>query len=189
MNNIVSDLANEIRICCLCDLHKTRANAVPGIGPSPCNIMVVAEGPGAEEDKTGEPFVGRSGKLLMQWFNSIGLIRGKDYFLTNIVKCRPPNNRDPTFDEMKICGVQWLKKQIDKVNPKLVITVGRIATQYLLNSDSTMGKLRGQKINRGNRVVMPIYHPSYVLRQGGSNIETELDLTQIKKEIDCLNNT
>ena len=155
----------KIEECTLCNLHKTRKNIVPGIGPIPCDIMVIAEGPGAEEDKVGEPFVGRSGKLLTQWFESINLIREKNYFLDNIVKCRPPGNRDPYFEEMNCCAKTWLFKQIKEVNPKLIITVGRIASQYLLEMDTPIGRLVGRVFERDIGTIFPLYHPAYILRQ------------------------
>lgn len=151
--------------CNLCPLAKSRTNVVPGIGPIPCDVMVIGEGPGANEDKIGEPFVGRSGKLLMEWFNSVNLIRGKNYFLTNIVKCRPPNNRNPEYKEMYICGKKWLNGQVIEVSPKLIITVGAVSTKFLLKEERSVTKLVGKIFQLGPYSLFPMFHPAYILRQ------------------------
>ena len=173
----------KITECTLCKLYKNRIQVVPSMGPIPCNVMVIGEAPGKEESIQGEPFVGRSGKLLMEWFESINLIRNKNYFLTNILHCRPPGNRDPLPKEIKICTEAWLKPQIQKVNPKLIITVGRIASQYILKMDTPMRRLHGRIFQRAHRKIIPIYHPSYVLRQKEDVPEVIEDLKLIKKEL------
>lgn len=142
--------------------------------------MLVGEAPGADEDKVGEPFVGRSGKLLATWFESIDMKRGKDYYITNIVKCRPPKNRDPQFEELKMCFTNWLHDEIKKINPAVIVPVGRISAQYLLQDDSAMGRIQGRIHIRDNRKIIPIYHPSFILR-GNDDKEVKKTLKLIKE--------
>src|SRR5689334_4728070 len=116
--------AKEIKVCTLCELSQKRTNAVPGAGPANAEIMFIGEGPGANEDQQGLPFVGQSGRLLEEMLASIGLTR-KEVFIANVVKCRPPENRDPLPNEVEICTKTYLYRQIDLVNPKVIATLGR----------------------------------------------------------------
>ena len=126
--------------------------------------MIIGEAPGQEEDRLGEPFVGRAGKLLDEMLRSLGLDRSS-VFIANILKCRPPNNRDPSAEEAAACR-RYLDRQIELVAPKMILAVGRIAAQHLLNSDAPVGRMRGQKhyLNDGQIPVVVTYHPAYLLR-------------------------
>jgi DNA polymerase len=155
-----SELRDEVAACTLCSLHKTRTQTVFGVGSEAADWMIIGEAPGAEEDRRGEPFVGRAGKLLDEMLRAVGLAR-ESVFIANVLKCRPPNNRDPAVDEAASCRPH-LERQIALIAPKLILAVGRIAAQHLLE----MGRLRGQKhyLNDGQVPVVVTYHPAYLLR-------------------------
>ena len=153
----------EISMCTHCRLCKTRKNTVPGTGSINPLLMIVGEGPGAEEDKTGHAFVGRAGKYLDKWMEAIGLNRQEYLYLSNIVKCRPPENRDPLEDEIKLC-LPYLERQVALLKPKLILTVGRISSQVLTCSNLGIGKLRGKSYTYQGIELIPTYHPSAVLR-------------------------
>ena len=158
------EIREKIAACTKCALHKTRTQTVFGVGSQSAELMVIGEAPGAEEDRRGEPFVGRAGKLLDEMLRAVSL--GRDtVFVANILKCRPPNNRDPLVDEAAACR-RYLERQIELVSPKLILAVGRIAAQQLLGTDAPLGRLRGQKhyLNDGQLPVVVTYHPAYLLR-------------------------
>ncbi len=159
-----SELRDKVAACTLCSLHKTRTQTVFGVGSESADWMIIGEAPGAEEDRRGEPFVGRAGKLLDEMLRSVGLARDS-VFIANILKCRPPNNRDPAVDEAASCR-SYLDQQIALIAPKLILAVGRIAAQHLLETDAPLGRLRGQKhyLNDGQLPVVVTYHPAYLLR-------------------------
>ncbi len=159
-----SQLRQQVSACTLCSLHKTRTQTVFGVGSHTADWMVIGEAPGAEEDRRGEPFVGRAGKLLDEMLRSVGLERDT-VFIANILKCRPPNNRDPAANEAASCRA-YLDRQIALVAPKLILAVGRIAAQHLLQTDAPLGRLRGQKhyLSGGQLPVVVTYHPAYLLR-------------------------
>jgi DNA polymerase len=159
-------IAAEIRACTACPLHKTRTNAVPGEGAEQPLVMVIGEGPGADEDATGRPFVGRAGRLLDDMLASrgqIGLYRDKNCFISNVVKCRPPENRDPLPEETAACA-PFLARQIALLKPRLILAVGRVSSQTLLNTEEGIGKLRGRFYDYGGVPLLPSYHPSALLR-------------------------
>ena len=157
-------LAREVVGCRRCNLCESRANTVFGVGNRSARWMVIGEAPGAEEDQQGEPFVGRAGQLLTAMLKACGLER-EDVFIANVLKCRPPNNRDPEPAEVAEC-LPYLLNQIELVNPGLILCLGRIAAQNLLGTDSPLGKLRGQVHRVGPRrwPVVVTYHPAYLLR-------------------------
>ncbi len=157
------ELATAVRSCTKCPLHATRTNAVFGVGDRRARWMIIGEAPGADEDKQGEPFVGRAGMLLNAMLKAVGLAR-EQVFIANILKSRPPNNRDPKPEEVRAC-IPYLYRQIELVNPALILCVGRIAAQTLLEVDTPIGKLRGA-VHRiaGNRPMVVTYHPAYLLR-------------------------
>ncbi len=159
-----SELRDEVVACTLCSLHKTRTQTVFGVGSESADWMIIGEAPGAEEDRRGEPFVGRAGKLLDEMLRAVGLARDS-VFIANMLKCRPPNNRDPAVDEAASCRA-YLDRQIALITPKLILAVGRIAAQHLLETDAPLGRLRGQKhyLNDGQVPVVVTYHPAYLLR-------------------------
>ena len=157
-------LRDSVAACTRCTLHQSRTQTVFGVGSQSADWMIVGEAPGQEEDRRGEPFVGRAGKLLDEMLRAVGLDRGS-VFIANILKCRPPNNRDPAPDEAASCR-QYLERQIELVAPKIILAAGRIAAQHLLNTDAPVGRMRGQKhyLGDGQLPVVVTYHPAYLLR-------------------------
>lgn len=156
-------LQAAVMSCTRCPLHASRTQGVFGVGNRTARWMIVGEAPGADEDRQGEPFVGRAGQLLTSMLKAIGLQR-EDVFIANILKSRPPNNRDPAPQEVRAC-IPYLFRQIELVNPTLILCVGRIAAQTLLETTVTIGKLRGQ-VHRlaSGRPMIVTYHPAYLLR-------------------------
>jgi len=156
-------LKSEVAICTKCELHKGRTNSVFGEGPYDAAIMCIGEGPGYYEDQQGRPFVGRSGKLLDKILDVCGFNRKEHVFIGNIVKCRPPNNRDPLPEERETC-LPYLYKQIDLIDPKIIILLGATALKGLIDKNAKISKVRGTWMEWNNRLVMPTYHPSALLR-------------------------
>jgi len=162
MNNIES-LTQEINTCLKCPLGETRTHAVVGDGNIHSSIMLIGEGPGFYEDQQGIPFVGRSGQLLNKILQACGFTREKDVFITNIVKCRPPKNRDPTPQERQTC-LPYLYAQIEYMQPKIIVLLGATALKGLVDSNARITKMRGQWLDWQGHLVMPTYHPSALLR-------------------------
>jgi DNA polymerase len=162
-------------------LHATRTQTVFGVGNPQARWMFIGEAPGADEDKQGEPFVGRAGQLLTSMIRSLGLNR-EDVFIANILKCRPPGNRDPKPSEAARCRT-FLERQIALVNPTLVVAVGRIAAQNLLGTETSIAKLRGQVHSFGAQSwpVVITYHPAYLLRTPSEKRKAWQDLLQAKQ--------
>jgi uracil-DNA glycosylase family 4 len=158
------ELRSAVAQCLACSLCKARKNTVFGVGDESADWMIVGEAPGAEEDRQGEPFVGRAGQLLNSMLRAIGLSR-EEVFIANVLKCRPPGNRDPTATEAAEC-LPYLEQQIALLKPKILLAVGRIAAQNLLRTDVTLGRLRQQVHHFGVSSVPLIatYHPAYLLR-------------------------
>lgn len=157
-------LQEQVKNCQACDLHLTRTNTVFGVGDPHTSWMIIGEAPGADEDLKGEPFVGKAGQLLNQMFLSIGLSR-EQVFIANILKCRPPNNRDPSLEEVVACQ-SFLEKQIAFIKPKIILAVGRVSAQNLLQTKETIGRIRG-KVYHYRDTGIPLvatYHPAYLLR-------------------------
>ena len=159
---LLDALAAEIRVCPLCRLAQTRTYAVPGDGDDKAEIMFVGEGPGQQEDETGHPFVGKSGQLLMSELRKIGIAR-EQIFITNIVKCRPPGNRDPLADEIAACN-DWLSAQIALVEPKFIVIVGGPSLNTLVSKDLRITKARSRVFRRDGILFIPILHPAAALR-------------------------
>ncbi|MEJ2630983.1 MAG: uracil-DNA glycosylase [Acidihalobacter sp.] len=159
-----SELKARVAECTLCELHAGRTQTVFGVGAHDADWMIIGEGPGAEEDRQGEPFVGRAGKLLNNMLRALGL-RREAVYIANIVKCRPPGNRDPKPEEAAACR-PYLERQIALVKPRLILAVGRIAAQNLLDTDVAVGKLRGRAHRYGDAGIPLVvtYHPAYLLR-------------------------
>ena len=159
-----TELQASVAGCTRCPLHQSRTQTVFGVGNRHADWMIIGEAPGAEEDRRGEPFVGRAGKLLDEMLRAVGLDRGT-VFITNILKCRPPGNRDPAADEAAACR-DYLERQIELIRPRLILAVGRIAAQQLLHTDSPLGRLRGRahSLNSGQVPLVVTYHPAYLLR-------------------------
>ena len=176
----------EIAACSKCRLCENRNKTVPGKGVLNPKVMIIGEGPGAEEDKTGIPFVGKAGQYMDKWMDAIDLKRDKDLFIGNIVKCRPPGNRDPHPDEIEACR-GYLERQIKILKPALIMTVGRIAAQVLIGSSSGIGRLRGRMYDYMGIPLIPTYHPSGVLRNP-ENYRKPVweDLKAVRKFLDSL---
>mgnify|MGYP001230936291 FL=1 len=155
-------LAATVRECTLCGLCVTRTQTVFGTGDVRARLMVIGEAPGADEDRQGEPFVGRAGQLLNTMLRAAGFERPQVY-IANVLKCRPPNNRDPATEETDRC-LPYLLRQIELVNPAVILCLGRIAAQRLLERDETIARMRGRIHRLGNRPVVVTYHPAYLLR-------------------------
>jgi len=158
-------LRTEVLTCTKCVLHQSRTQGVLGVGPRRSDWMVIGEAPGAEEDRRGEPFVGRAGHLLDAMLHAIGLNRGTNVYIANVLKSRPPGNRDPKPDEVAAC-LPYLMRQIELLQPRLMLAVGRIAAQNLLSTDLPLGRLRGKVHHFGelNTPLIVTYHPAYLLR-------------------------
>ena len=160
----LTELQVNVRACEACELHKTRKQTVFGTGHHKADWLIIGEAPGADEDRQGEPFVGRAGQLLTQMLRAIGLAR-EEVFIANILKCRPPNNRDPKAEEVAACQA-YLHRQIELIEPKIILALGRIAAQSLLNSETPIGKMRGKlyHLEKDNIPTVVTYHPAYLLR-------------------------
>lgn len=156
-------LESTVSGCVACPLSQTRTHTVFGVGDENANWLFVGEGPGAREDATGEPFVGQAGKLLDQMLAAIRLERGDQVYITNIVKCRPPNNRNPSSGEARQCE-PYLTRQIELINPKLIVALGKVAAQNLLGSEDSISSLRGKIHHYSGIPLIVTYHPAYLLR-------------------------
>jgi len=183
----IASIADEIRICRNCALASGRKNAAPGEGAIEPIVMVIGEGPGAEEDAQGRPFVGKAGQLLDKMLSSIGLSRDTNCFIANVVKCRPPNNRDPHPEETAACA-RFLERQILLLKPKFILIAGRVAAQTLLKTTDSIGKLRGKFFDfpAGERIIPLIctYHPAALLRDESNKRPAWEDLKMLKSRID-----
>ena len=179
----LNKLAEFVATCQACELHKTRKQTVFGVGHHKADWLVIGEAPGADEDRQGEPFVGRAGQLLTQMLRAIGLAR-EEVFIANILKCRPPNNRDPKANEILACNT-FLNRQIELLEPKIVLALGRIAAQSLLQTDIPIGKLRGKlyHLEKNNIPTVVTYHPAYLLRSPKEKRKVWEDLKFARQQI------
>ena len=173
-------LAESVRLCKRCGLHATRTQTVFGVGRRDAALMVIGEAPGAEEDRQGEPFVGPAGQLLNAMLRAIKL-RREDVYIANILKCRPPNNRDPKPEEAATC-TPYLNRQIELLRPRVMLGLGRIAGQWLLQSELSIGRLRGQVAQYGDAGVPLVvtYHPAYLLRSPLAKAKAWQDLCLVR---------
>ena len=176
------ELETQCKECTKCELHKTRSNVVLGVGNRSAEILLVGEGPGESEDLKGEPFVGRAGKLLDDMLKIIGLDRTKNIYIANIVKCRPPNNRDPQNTEREAC-LPWLRAQFSLINPKIVICLGRIAAMELIDADFKITRDHGKWYDKGEAKFMALFHPSALLRDPNRRPDTFVDLKEIERVV------
>ena len=177
---ILDELHQQVRTCTACPLHLTRSQAVPGEGAAFAQIMFVGEGPGFQEDRLGKPFIGPAGLFLNELLDSIGL-RRQDVFITNLVKCRPPNNRDPLPGEIEACN-NHLMKQMQIINPRVIIPLGRHAMAHWFPS-GRIGQLHGQPDRFGERIVLPLYHPAAALHNGALRGTIMQDFQKLKELI------
>ncbi len=168
--------------CEKCELCKTRHNVVFGVGNPNAEVMLIGEGPGENEDLQGEPFVGRAGKLLDEMLELIGLSRKQNVYIANIVKCRPPQNRDPKPEEQAAC-IGYLKEQIKLIQPKIIICLGRIAAMVMISENFRITKEHGQWFDVEGAKCMALYHPAALLRDPRKKPETFEDLVRIREEI------
>jgi uracil-DNA glycosylase family 4 len=173
-------VAAEAATCVRCGLAETRTQVVFGVGDPHADLLFVGEGPGAEEDRLGEPFVGRSGKLLDQLvWEEMGLTRA-EFYIANVVKCRPPENRDPRPEEIEACH-PWLEQQLALIAPRVVVTVGNFATRTLLQTKDGITKVRGRSYPFGAAVLIPTFHPAAILRGGAQQMaQMRADLVRAK---------
>lgn len=170
-------LEKSIENCNKCKLCKTRQNIVFGTGNRNADIMFIGEGPGADEDKEGEPFVGKAGKLMNLAFETVGIKR-EEVYIANIVKCRPPANRDPEEDEIYAC-MDYLRNQVLLVKPKMIVLLGRIALQNILGKEYKITSSRGKWIEKKGIKYMPTWHPAALLRDESKKIDFIKDLKQV----------
>ncbi|MEO0573845.1 MAG: uracil-DNA glycosylase [Pseudomonadota bacterium] len=179
-SDIWARLAHDVKRCTQCRLHETRTQAVFGSGDQRASLMVVGEAPGAEEDRVGTPFVGRAGDMLTAMLHAIGISRD-DVYIANVLKCRPPQNRDPRRDELSQCH-DYLQHQLALVQPSVVMAVGRIAAQRLLDNDLPLGKMRGEEHHIGARQtpLVVTYHPAYLLRTPAQKALAWRDLKRVR---------
>jgi uracil-DNA glycosylase family 4 len=180
----LSELHSRIRACTLCGLHATRTQAVPGTGPMPSEIMIVGEAPGFNEDVQGQPFVGAAGKLLDTLLGQIGLSR-QNVFITNVLKCRPPQNRDPMPHEAEAC-LPYLRQQFALVRPKAVLILGRHALERMLPGAGSISRVHGQIFVRSGVAFMPCYHPAAALHNGGLLADLQRDFDRVREYLDQL---
>lgn len=175
------ELAAKVRACTLCSLHKSRTQTVFGVGRRDADLLVVGEAPGADEDRQGEPFVGRAGQLLNAMLRAMGTPRSEVY-IANILKCRPPGNRDPQPEESTQC-TPYLTQQIALIKPRVILAVGRISAQWLLQTDSPIGRLRGRVFQYGEAQtpLVVTYHPAYLLRSPLQKATAWTDLCMVKE--------
>jgi uracil-DNA glycosylase len=176
------DLQAAVAACRKCRLCETRTNTVFGVGPIDASLMVVGEAPGADEDLKGEPFVGRAGRLLDEMLKAIGRSRSVNTYICNVVRCRPPENREPAEDEAEACR-PFLEAQLKAVKPRLIVALGRVAAQRLLATDTPIGKMRERTYTWGPDAtpLMVTYHPAYLLRNPGEKAKSWEDLKRIRR--------
>lgn len=170
-------LKAEVAVCTRCSLHATRTQTVFGVGNERADWLIIGEAPGADEDRKGEPFVGRGGQLLDAMLRAIGVRRGENAYIANILKSRPPGNRDPKPEEVAVC-MPYLLRQIALIAPRIILSVGRISAQNLLATDTPIGRLRGRLHHFGelNTPLVVTYHPAYLLRSPGEKRKAWEDL-------------
>jgi uracil-DNA glycosylase len=169
------ELRQAVLDCTRCELHKGRTQGVFGVGDVNAEWLFVGEAPGAEEDRLGEPFVGQAGQLLDAMLAAIGLRRGEDVYIANVLKSRPPRNRDPKPEEVAAC-LPYLERQIDLIDPRLIVALGRFAVQSLLVTDASISRLRGTVHRYRGRPMVATYHPAYLLRNQADKAKAWEDL-------------
>src|SRR5687768_14477570 len=182
MEETLEKIAGEVRVCVLCDLHKTRNKAVPGEGPADAEIMLIGEGPGFNEDQQARPFVGAAGKFLEELLAQAGLKR-TDVWITNVVKCRPPNNRDPMPDEVTTCTQTYLERQIATINPKIIITLGRFSMARFVPGVK-ITQVHGQMKRVGDRFVVAMFHPAAALHQAALKPAILADFAKLPQQLE-----
>ena len=181
----LDELEIKCKNCTKCDLCEGRTNLVFGIGKKDADIMLIGEGPGENEDLQGQPFVGRSGQLLDKFLASVDLSRDKNVYIANMVKCRPPKNRDPKPEEQDMC-INWLREQFKIIKPKIVVCVGRISAQKLIDKNFKVTQQHGQFIDKNGTLFMGTYHPAEILRNPNKKEFAFADWLALSEKIDEL---
>lgn len=181
VDEVLHQVAEATSVCTKCELHYSRKNAVPGEGPSNSEIFLIGEGPGFHENEQGRPFVGAAGKFLEELLAKTGLTR-EQVFITNVVKCRPPNNRDPRSDEIDTCTREHLERQIQVINPQVIVTLGRFSMALYL-PNAKISDVHGQPLHVKGRFIVPMYHPAAALHQGSLKPVIEDDFAKLQELI------
>lgn len=179
-NEVLRQVSEEVTTCTQCALYHSRKKAVPGEGPPGAEIMFIGEGPGFHENEQGRPFVGAAGRFLEELLASIGLTR-EEVFITNVVKCRPPGNRDPQEDELAACN-PYLERQIQALNPKVIVTLGRFSMAKFLGPVK-ISSIHGQARQVNGRLIVPMFHPAAALHQGSLRPVVERDFARLPELI------
>jgi DNA polymerase len=179
-DKVLTQVASEVAGCKKCALHYSRKNAVPGEGPKNAAIMFIGEGPGFHENEQGRPFVGAAGKFLDELLEKIGMKRTQ-VFITNVVKCRPPSNRDPLPEELAACS-EYLERQIQAINPKVIVTLGRYSMAHFL-PNAKISDIHGQSMTVKGRLIVAMYHPAAALHQGSLKPVLERDFARLPELI------
>lgn len=179
-NNSMNEIIQQVSNCMLCGLGSGRTKAVPGEGPVTAEVMCIGEGPGFYEDRDGRPFVGAAGKFLSELLGHAGLKR-EDVYITNVVKCRPPNNRDPLPEELSACRA-YLVRQIEIINPRVIVTLGRFSMAYFL-PDARISGIHGQARLVQGKIIIPMYHPAAALHQPLLRPTLEKDFASLKETL------
>jgi uracil-DNA glycosylase len=174
----LAQIADEIRVCTKCELHRTRTKSVPGEGPADARVMLIGEAPGWNEDQQGRPFVGAAGRFLEELLALAGLKRS-DVFITNVVKSRPPGNRDPLPDEIAACA-PYLERQIETIDPDVIVTLGRFSMARWFPGER-ISRIHGQPKRIGHRLIVPMYHPAAALHQQALRSTIEEDFSRLPK--------
>ena len=177
---ILQQIAEEVQHCTRCDLHYSRKHGVPGEGPADAEIMFIGEGPGFHENEQGRPFVGAAGRFLEELLAKIGMKR-EEVFISNVVKCRPPGNRDPRPEELQACDV-FLERQIQAINPKVIVTLGRFSMAKFL-PNAKISEVHGKAMRVKGRLIVPMYHPAAALHQPSLRPQVERDFAQLPELI------
>lgn len=178
---ILAQIEQEVAMCTKCELHFSRKKAVPGEGSIEAEIMFIGEGPGFHENEQGRPFVGAAGKFLDELLEKVNLDRS-DVFITNVVKCRPPGNRDPKPEEVDICTRTYLERQIQAINPKVIVTLGRFSMGLFL-PNARIGEVHGRALKVKGRLIVPMYHPAAALHQASLKPIVEQDFARLPELI------
>ncbi|MEE1061695.1 MAG: uracil-DNA glycosylase [Ruminococcus sp.] len=179
------ELKNACANCQKCELCKTRNNVVVGVGNEKADVMFIGEGPGENEDLQGEPFVGRAGKLLDKMLAAVDLDRNTNIYIANIVKCRPPQNRDPKPEEQEMC-IDWLRAQVKMIKPKIIVCLGRIAAAKIIKPDIKITKEHGMWFEKGGIEMMAMLHPAALLRDPRKKPEAFDDFLKLRDRLEQL---
>ena len=181
----LQEAAHEASACTTCRLAGGRTQVVYGTGNADADLMFIGEGPGYYEDKQGEPFVGAAGQLLNRMLEEIG-VRRSDVYIANVIKCRPPGNRDPLPEEVDAC-TPWLHEQIALIEPRVIVTLGNFATRFMLDKPVSISRVRGQRFPQEGRTIIPTFHPAAILRGGGEAstqmVDLRSDFLEIKRAL------